>query len=448
MPTSTELFAEVRTLDQAAGEIETRVAELRQTVNSAELPDGDRETKMGEYRAGLEEHLAKLGERDAKRKEAGALLDAEDWQAQGNVAKGVDTRGWTPEMKEQRKLAEDIMLTDYLTPMIQGTQVQGKAEEYRQAIWGTGGYTAELIPLEFLLPKNEQLGNPPNMERSMNDTMVEEHRVDTLLNQSSMEGAATTATRVFATGDAAFLGAQMPMVNSGDYNFPVITGGNPVRNAAGTPGTEVAATAATVALGTAEPKWFPASVDVSVTSLMRHPGLNEALQRELAGQLMEAQDTFAIAQLIAGITAPTAPTANQAAAAIIAIWRGAVDGRYSLRESDLRMLLGADSYNEWGNEVQANIGYVFQMLPFGSQIRASAVVAATASNLQHGVIHKGGRPAPNSFVVPTWRGIMAIRDVNTDKREGIVGMTSSLMMDAVVPRGNAGPYAQVTAYIA
>ena len=434
MPTSQELFAEVRVLDQGAGEIETRVAGLRAAVNSPELADDDREAKMTEYRAGLEEHVAKLKERDAKRAEAGALLDAEDWQAQANVAKNADTRAWTPEQKELRALAQDSGLIDFLGPIIQGNRVDGKADEYRKAIW-PGGYPVEWVPLEFLLDRSEMLGNPPEL------------RADTLLNQSSQEGAATTATRVFATGDAAFMGAAMPTVNAGDYNYPVITGGNATAAAAGTPGTEVAATAATVSLGTATPEWIPASVDVSVTSLIRHPGLEDAFRRELTGQLMEGVDNKAIDDLLASLTAGTDLSAQATVANYVAGIANGVDGRYALRMEDVRLLLGAvasanapGAYSHAAQRVQANIGFGFQVLPM-SQLRASAHIAAPdATHDQPAIQYKMGRPAPNSFVVPMWRGVQMIRDASTSKREGIVEITASLLMDAVAPRGNNGPY--------
>ena len=446
MPTSTELFAEVRTLDQAAGEIETRVATLRQAVNSAELPDGDRETKMTEYRAGLEEHLAKLGERDAKRKEAGALLDAEDWQAQANVAKGVDTRSWTPEQKELRKLAQDAMLLDFVTPIIMGNKIGGAADEYRAGIWGENGYPAEWVPLEFLLDRNQMLENPPN-QRQYGDTKYEEHRADTIIDQSSMQGAATTAARVFAGGDAAFMGAAMPTVNSGDYNYPVVTGGNPTAAPVGTEGTESAATAATVALGTATPEWIPASVDVSGITLVRHPGLEDAFRRELTGQLMEGADKRAIAVLLAALGSISAAGAQSTVANYVAALASGVDGRYAFNMSQVRMLVAGGAaatapsvYSHLAQRVQSNIGFGFQVLPM-AQIRAShSLTPVPATGLSEAICYKNGVPSPNEFVMPMWRGVQLLRDALTSKREGLIEITASLLMDAVAPRGADGAY--------
>ena len=139
MPTSTEVFAEVRTLDQAAGEIETRVAELRLEVNSPELPDGDRETKMGEYRAGLEQHLAKLGSATPSGRKPGRCS-----MPRTGRPRPTSPRAWTRgagrrSMKELRKLAQDAGLMDFVGPIIMGNKVSGAADEYRKAIWGEGG---------------------------------------------------------------------------------------------------------------------------------------------------------------------------------------------------------------------------------------------------------------------------------------------------------------------
>ena len=446
MPTSTEVFAEVRTLDQAAGEIETRVATLRQEVNSPELADGDREPKMGEYRQALEEHVAKLKERDEKRKEAGALLDAEDWQAQANVAKDVDTRSWTPEMRELRKLAQDAMLLDFALPVIMGNKISGAAEEYRIGIWGENGYPAEWVPLEFLLDRNQMLQNPPN-QRQYGDIKYEEHRADTILNQSSMEGAATTAARVFAGGDAAFMGASMPTVNAGDFNYPVITGGNATAAPVGAEGTESAAAAATVELGTATPEWIPASVDLSGTTLVRHPGLEEAFRRELTGQLMEGADKRAIAVLLASLGNITAASAQSTVADYVAALAAGVDGRYAMNMSQVRLLVAGTSaaaapsvYEHMAKRVQANIGFGFQVLPM-MQIRASHSLAPVpASGLSQGIGYKNGVPNPNEFVMPMWRGVQMLRDPLTSKRENIIEITANLLMDAVAPRGANGAY--------
>ena len=445
MPTSAELFAEVRTLDKDAREEGIRVAELRTVVNAPEVEGDDREAKIVEHRAALEAHTVKLQAALDKRDEAAAMGDAEDWQAQANVAKGVDTRSWTPQQKELRELAQGSGLIDFLGPVIQGNRVDGKADEYRKAIW-PNGYPAEWVPLEFLLDRNQMLNNPPD-QRQFGDNQYEEHRADTILDQSSMQGATTTAARVFAGGDSAFMGAAMPTVNSGDYNYPVVTGGNATAAPVGTEGTESAAAAATVSLGTATPEWLPASVDVSGTTLVRHPGLEDAFRRELIGQLTEGADKRAIAVLLASLGTITAAGSTSTVASYVEALASGVDGRYAFNMSHIRMLVAgvsagtADSvYTHLAKRVQANVGFGFMLLPM-NQIRAShSLTAVPNTGLSEAIGYKNGVPNPNEFVMPMWRGVQMLRDPLSSKREGLIEITANLLMDAVAPRGANGAY--------
>lgn len=232
---------------------------------------------------------------------------------------------------------------------------------------------------------------------------------------------------VFANGDAAFLGFDMPTVPAGDAVFPVVA----TRPTVHGPVTDATSQAETTGSFTAEklvPNRLSAAFSWLRTDAARFASLAESLRAALVAALSEKVDAQAVAQVVTDTTRTAAGSSAWTWAKYRALVPAQVDGRFASMESEIRFLIGAGTLADAdalfrGDDVGEESA-VETMRRLSGGVRVSAHITAPASNLQDVLIRKGNAPGA---VAPTWQGVSLIPDELTGAATGTVKVTAVLL---------------------
>ena len=187
---------------------------------------------------------------------------------------------------------------------------------------------------------------------------------------------------VFARGDAAYLGVEMPSVPSGDAVFPVL-GTRPTVGGPHADSTSVDATNATFTAEALVPNRLQASFFYRRTDAARFRGMSGSLRDALSEGLSEALDKEVIDQIVSDVARTAAAAVDTDATYRNRLVYSQIDGRFAQQESDLRMLVGSDTLADMaalfrGNNTEQSSVEVMRRLSGG--IRVSPHIAATAAN--------------------------------------------------------------------
>ena len=251
---------------------------------------------------------------------------------------------------------------------------------------------------------------------------------------ANLPAQSTFVDRVFAGGDAMFLGVMMPSVPAGEAVYNLISAGPEAEAVAKDAAAD--ATAGAFASEVLKPTRIPARFTLRVEDMREDQGLEMAIRRDLSGLLSEALDERIVAgdgtvgSFSPGVAKTTDPandaatldydTAKQLAAAN-------VDGRRARMLSETRLLVGTATYGLMAGLANAN-GYdaLQWTMENAGGLRASAFISAPgANNIQRAVIAKTG--ARSAAYAPVWEGIRLIRDEVTDAAKGQVHLTAYLL---------------------
>ena len=398
--------------------LQLRLSEIRQALNELsglDSPTDEQRTEMDtlatEYRAKETQwRAATIAEADAP--ETRADDDGED--------------------TERRALVERVELRQYLHAAANGVPVAGAEAELNAAldVRGAGGVA---VPWEALLPRHD-----------------EEHRADAATTVGSTDHGVTQRAilgRVFARTAATFLGVSMPMVPTGDQNFPVLTAGTSA--ATKNPGVAQDAAAATFTANQLGPTRLTARYLFRVEDLRRLAGMEAALRtdlREVMGAAMDATilNGQASAPDINGfidagtIAAPTTPTAVVTIASAIETVASAVDGTHANGLPDVRLVVGPKTYAKLATLLSSNSEPVaLSVLRRESGgLRVSGHVPDPASNVQQAVVARTAGGGPNA-VAPIWQGVELICDPFSGAAKGEVSVTAIMLWNFQVIRTNA-----------
>lgn len=253
---------------------------------------------------------------------------------------------------------------------------------------------------------------------------------------------------VYARSAAAFLGIEMPSVPAAARTFPVLTTratvGGPVADSTPIPET-------TGAFSTTElsPERIQASFFWRRTDAARLAGMGEALRMALSASLEEALDAQIIGAsgtigLLAGNNlAAVDGNPDNSAATYTQVRKGLVfsriDGRYAVSSSDLRILLGASSYEYFGGLFQTQprdrslVEDVEDLVD--GMLRVSAHVPAIAAKHQFSLIRRGSRMG--EAVAPMWEGPTVIVDPYTRADTGEIKVTVVQLFNFAVIRAES-----------
>ena len=238
---------------------------------------------------------------------------------------------------------------------------------------------------------------------------------------------------VFPMSAAAFLGVEMPSVGVGDAVYPVLTKELDVRTPA--ENADANETTGSFSASVLSPSRIQAAFFYSREDRARFSGMDGALRENLSMGLSDGLDD----QVLTGTNGLFTGTnlANHAASAATTydnyighLAFGRVDGRYASTTGDLKVLMGASTYNDAGQtyrNTSVDRTALDRLMDLVSGVRVSAHVPAPASNKQNAIVRRGNN---RDMVAPIWEGVTLIPDEITLAKKGQIVITA-VMLHAV-----------------
>ncbi len=245
---------------------------------------------------------------------------------------------------------------------------------------------------------------------------------------------------VFPQSAAAFLGVDMPSVPTGDAVFPVLTGTLDVH----TPAENASAAETTGAFSSdvLTPKRLQASFFYSREDRARFAGMDAALRQNLSDGLSDGLDKEIIGgTLLNGTNLPNnnTTTADTFDTYLNNLCWGQIDGRYAAMTSDLRLVVGADTYADMGatyRNTSVDRSALDRLMELTGGVMVSAHVPATSgANRQNVVIRRG---MSMTCTAPQWEGITILPDEVTKAGSGQIVITAIMLYAIKVLRTGAG----------
>ena len=339
------------------------------------------------------------------------LLVGEDEE----VKAGTDT----PEERELGRLQARASIFDYASEAAFQTTLVGASLEFRDAVLGAGqhGY----MPLDMLIDP------------------ATEYRVDAQTSVSAIErNQLPIAPRVFNRSSVDYLGVATPTVPVGTNSYPRLSSGTTadVRSE----GVELDGTAAALTTVAITPHRLTASYTVTVESLVKVSGFEEALRADIQSVLQDKRDSLAIngqsavsntspaiTGVISSLTNPTNPTAVAAWDDYVTAFDDSVDGKYALSDSEVRLLVNVETWKHaMGLQIAASGDLLRDRLP-RDRFRASANMPATATTIATALAYASGAQA-RGFLMPTWRGVQLIIDPYSNAKKGERILTAIMIL--------------------
>ena len=329
-----------------------------------------------------------------------------------------DSRGLTAEEREFAVLSTKAELRQAFRAVMNGSPLTG-AERELQEHRGLDGHS---IPWDLIAPRTE-------------DRAVSPAPSDSHLQQHGILG------RVFARSATAALGVAMPMVPTGEQNYPVITTTDVAeilaKDAAESTEADAAITAHVIAPTRLQRSYLYRREDSSVLA-----GMEEALRGDLSMAVSDLLDAQVLAGAGTGANFPgfLATAANGGitdrsdtparvtfALAAAEVARG-IDGRYAGSLGECSVVVGDDSARDLASKFQ-NQDSASALAYMGSttmRTMASANIPNVAATFQEGILARLGAAGVNS-ICAVWDGMFVIRDEITQRGKGQIGLTVGML---------------------
>ncbi len=250
---------------------------------------------------------------------------------------------------------------------------------------------------------------------------------------------------VFPQSCGAWLGVDMPTVGVGEAVFPVLTKKLDVR----TPAENADATETTGAFSAdvLSPSRLQASFFYSREDRSRMQGLDESLRENLSMGLADGLDAAIIAGTNGLLSATNLPNNNVSTETTYELYRdqfayGRVDGRYASMTSDLRLLMGNETYEHAAKQYRGNNDNMDALMSLQSAlggVKVSAHVPAVSGTKQNNVIRLGMRRGDMTAAI--WEAIALVPDELTLIKKGQIQITA-IMLHAVKVLRSDGFYKQ------
>ena len=360
-----------------------RCSEIRQRLNTISGLEGDAFTDE------IRQESDKLGTeyRDVETKYRAALVSEGD---DAHLAGSQFGAGGSSEDRAYRELVGRADVGVIFAAAVEKRATEGAESELQKH----HKLNANQVPLDLL-----------------RGAAVEEHRAVTAAPSDVGASQQPMIQPVFAMGDAAFLGVDMPTVPTGDAVFPVLTTRPAIRGPF-TDSTEAAETDGSFEANSLVPSRLQCAFRYLRTDAARFGGMGESLRAALNEGLSEGTDQK-IVNGVGGLLNGASLTAHDAAASVTTydeyVTRfgfGRVDGRFAARRSDLKVLLGSATYAKAGGTYRANeseTSALDRLMEVVSDVKVSAhVTAVGATKRQLGLIRLGMR---RDMVAPIWEGV-------------------------------------------
>ena len=329
-----------------------------------------------------------------------------------------DKEADAPVETEQRNAdVPNVELRNYIAAAVEGRQVSGAEKELLEErnLIGVDG----IIPWEAIAPRET------------------EQRADA---ETSVAAAALGSTqmnilpRIFNRTGASHLGVMMPMVSRGDAVYSVLTGGD--AGAIKAQGVEHDAVAAVFTGQTIKPTRLTARYVIAVEDMARFNSLEDTLRADLRSALGVQLDN----QIINGSgTAPnlkglvkslgTVKKADAEAdyAGYKAVVSGGVDGKYAGMMSDVRVLIGQQTFNHAiskENAASGETGYEVMQRFTNNGVLVSAQLPAKDGDKNQRILRT---TMGSDAIAPIWEGVQLIRDPYSKAQAGEVSLTAIML---------------------
>ncbi len=395
-----------------AQKLAVRLSEVREKLNQLSGKDelsaaeeSEMRTLSGEYPALEARHRAALISESAE-----------------EAAAGKDTDPGDGEDGERRELRSRSRLSRYMTAALDGVPVDGAEAELSAASGCPGS-----VPLELF----EHRRDP-------------EQRAVTPAPSTTDETLAAIVPAIFDRSAAAWLGIEMPTVQTGDAGFPVLstslTGGPKAKS------TAAAEDAGAFTVTMSQPRRVTGSFRFTVEDAARLSGMEEALRMNIASVLSDELDNQAINGSGTGdgtingllniLTDPAVPAANaEDFARYVAAASSHVDGLFAVDLGGVRQLVGPHTYRHAAGVFRANEDSMTAegwLMDRTGGLRTSRRIADPASNIQQAIVRRANPMNDRVAVMPTWQGMQLIRDPYSSAAKGEVVVTGIMLVGDVI----------------
>lgn len=397
---------------------------------------------------------AMLSQVEARQKLNGLAADAkpEDREAAVKALNDADQKVAELLAKEPTtapaELRDTISLGVYLRAAAEERAItEGPEAELRQEL----NLSDEAIPIDALLPTVEERADAVSPQQADGDPLA---YGDINVNTGPM------LRRIFLRTDAAFLRVGMPMVPPGLRRYPVMTAGTSAGMVAR--GAARDAGAAKFEVVDVSPQRLTARYVFDLEGQAELSGLEATLRSDLRMAMGWQLDTEIllgdgknnrVTGLLAQLDLTKPPGVAAGKEGVVPTWvlakqmgYGALDGLHARTESDLRMLMGKETYDHLRTLYRGanadntdGIGVLRgQGVPLSEsfQIPDPAVAtfkgenAASTKKVQDLLVNM----EPAAAVAPVWQGITIIRDPYSNAGEGQVILTANMLFGMTMRR--------------
>ena len=386
-------------------------------------------------------------------------LRASEIRQRLNTINGLVGDAYTDEIRaESDTLTTEF--TDVVTRLRAALVVEGDETEKRDRAYQTGE-TPEARELRALTgranagaiilavsEKRTCLGAELELQQA-HDLAANQIPLDMLRVEQRAAGVTTAPTNVgteqaeiiqpvFAAGAGAFLGIDRPTVAAGDAVYPVLA----TRPDVGGPhsdSSDVAETDSTFGASLLAAERIQASAVYRRVDAARFPGMDSALRMALNSGLEEKLDYEVLRGTEGLLTGTKLANHNKSGQTTHAQYLSQfcfarVDGRYAAEQSDIKVLMGSESYAHAGSTYQATphlsaLDALMAKIP----VRVSAHVPDVASTKQNNVVRLGMRP---DYVQPMWNGVTIIVDEISGSGKGEIEVTAVLLTNTKILRAD------------
>ena len=394
-------------------EIELRLSEISETLNTAEKPP---------------ENVAELRAETGKLQAEWRALVKEDVEKAAKEAEAEPSG----EKREVRALQEKVELRNYLRASVNNSELKGAEAELNAAleVRSAGGV---VVPWEALLPSED-------------DVEQRQDAVTPIPAENLPRTNREIIPRVFAGGVADYLGISMPSVGSGEQVFTYMSDG--VNPEAKSKGAAVDADAAEFSTKKFDPLRLTARYLFQVEDLATLSGMESALRSDLRSAMREKMDQRIIrgngnAPEVDGLLGATAARGGLPDAAdpgavvdeddILGTFLDNVDGKYATSPGQIRVLVDTETNAKLG---KIKDGDVYPVDRYPGQFRVYSEMPAAVANVHQAILVKTGAPGIYA-VAPVWQGVELIRDPYTNAAKGQIAITAIALWNFGLVRNEA-----------
>lgn len=338
----------------------------------------------------------------------------------------------TPQDAGQVELIANASLGDIFHGAVEMRSTTGATKELQDEL----GLASNQVPLALLEERTAGQTSAPTTTGAMQHPII---------------------PAVFPRAAASYLGVQMPSVPVGDSVYTVLS----TSVAPGTPGggAEQAHSAGAFTATTVQPKRIQGSFFVRREDKARLRGMEQALRQNLSDAISDKMDSEIIANGFLGASGGVKPADGSKAstatdfAGYMSLLYSQVDGIYANMASDVRLLVGTDTYADMGSTYRSNnadYNAVDALTSKGGGLRVSAHIpdAATVDSVAGNALVIACKDHRRRHAVaPIWDGITLIVDEVTQAAEGEIIVTAVALwggFNLLRSAAYAGTYVKLT----